>query len=156
MLTTILILLFGSGLLLGQPCPVTTAPNPSFVPPAPYPSKPGTGASWFGTGKLWTILPNDHRWSQGEKTFWWRGDWAHYQGIPPAEVGRRLSVTAQRIDAPAPAPAISNANGSYRPRDWKSFLVGGIEFPTPGCWEITGHYQDGELHFVILVVRRPR
>jgi hypothetical protein len=30
-------------------------------------------------------------------------------------------------------------------------MVVGIDFPTLGCWEITGHYEDDELTFVVWV-----
>jgi len=43
-------------------------------------------------------------------------------------------------------------NSSYR-EDWKSFLVGGINFPSAGCWEITGHYEGDELTFVVWVAK---
>lgn len=31
-------------------------------------------------------------------------------------------------------------------------MLGGISFPTPGCWEITGRYEDAEVQFVEWVV----
>jgi hypothetical protein len=136
-----------------ETCPVTKPSDPPFVPPSPYPTKPGLGSFWFGTDKLWTILRTDAKWSQGEKTFWWRQDWGRYQWVP-TENGSKLTVAARRLDAAAPAPKVSKATSSYREQDWKSFLVGGIDFPTPGCWEITGHYEDGDLRFVVWVIAR--
>ncbi len=38
-------------------------------------------------------------------------------------------------------------------RSGKSFLVGGIDFPTPGYWEITAHYEDDELAFIVWVAK---
>jgi len=31
-------------------------------------------------------------------------------------------------------------------------MLGGVSFPTSGCWEITGHYEDAEVQFVVWVV----
>lgn len=31
-------------------------------------------------------------------------------------------------------------------------MLGGINLPTPGCWEITGRYEDAEVQFVEWVV----
>jgi hypothetical protein len=31
-------------------------------------------------------------------------------------------------------------------------MLGGISFPTRGCWEITGHYEEAEVQFVVWVV----
>jgi hypothetical protein len=60
----------------------------------------------------------------------------------------KLTVTAQRLDGPAPPPEIFKATPSFREQDWKAFLVGGINFPTPGCWKVSGRYEDDELTFV--------
>ena len=59
-------------------------------------------------------------------------------GIPEKEASK-LTVTARRLDIPAPPAKVLRGLDGYR-EDWKSFLVGGIDFPTPGCWEISAHY----------------
>jgi len=64
-----------------------------------------------------------------------------------------LKVTAKRLYSPAPPAEILKANSSYREQDWKAFLVGGINFPTPGCWEVSGHYERDELSFVVWVLK---
>ena len=56
-----------------------------------------------------------------------------------------LTVTARRLDGPTPPPEIFRATGSCRGQDWKAFFVGGINFPTIGCWEITAHHDDHKL-----------
>jgi len=40
-------------------CPATRAPTLPFIPPWPYPLKAGPRQFWFGTERLWTILPED-------------------------------------------------------------------------------------------------
>ncbi len=136
-------------------CPVTKPPSPAFIPPAPYPSQPSSGTFWFGTEKLWTLLPADGTWRLlhsdkgfGQKLFWWREgyDWT-------VEPQPKLIVTAKRLDTSAPAvsaPRASTSNG-YRREDWKSFMVVGVDVPTPGCWQITGRYDSDELRFVVRV-----
>jgi hypothetical protein len=62
----------------------------------------------------------------------------------------KLTITARRLDAPTPAPEIS-AGPTFN-QDWKAFMLGGISFPTSGCWEITGRYEDAEVQFVVWVV----
>jgi hypothetical protein len=42
------------------------------------------------------------------------------------------------------------ATNGYHP-DLGSFMLGGVEIPAPGCWELTGHYKGYELSFVIWV-----
>ena len=135
-----------------ETCPVTKPAGRPFVPPPPYPAQAPVGSFWFGTDRLWTILRTDGTRSHSDKTFWWRQDWLDYKsGIPEGEASK-LAVTARRLDAPARAPKISKGLGSYTD-DWKSFLVGGIDFPTFGCWEISAHYDDDELDFVVWVAK---
>ncbi len=133
-------------------CPVTQVSDPPFVAPSPYPAKAPAGSFWFGTDRLWTILRSDATWPRGEKTFWWRQDWLRYKSDIPQSEASKLMVTAQRLDIPAPPAKVSRGLGGFR-EDWKSFLVGGIDFPTPGCWEISAHYEDDELTFIVWVAK---
>ncbi|HXM21428.1 MAG TPA: hypothetical protein VN948_09210 [Terriglobales bacterium] len=121
-----------------------------FVPPRPYQAQAADSpVFWFGTDSFWTLLPSNATWSQGEKTFWFSQDWQRYHWVPEREA--KLTVTARRLDDAAPPPEVLRANSSYREQDWKAFLVGGINFPTVGCWEITGRHDDHELTFVVWV-----
>ena len=105
---------------------------------------------WFGTDNLWTILLSDGTVAQGEKTLWFRQEWSHYHHWIPDKSALKLTITARRLDAPTPPPKIS-AGPTFN-RDWKAFMLGGISFPTRGCWEITGHYEEAEVQFVVWVV----
>jgi len=135
---------------VSETCPVTKPPLHRFVPPSPYPTKAGPEWFWFGTERLWTTLPISATWTQGEKTEWWRKGWER-DGTRWMKIGPKseLTVTARRLDGPAPPPRILPGVPSYREEDWKSFLLGGINFSTPGCWEVTGRYEKDELTFVV-------
>jgi hypothetical protein len=135
-----------------ETCPITKPSDSSFVAPWPYPAHSPVGSFWFGTDRLWTILRNDATWPRGEKTFWWRQDWLGYKSGIPENEALKLTVTARRLDAPAPPPRISKGLGGYT-EGWKSFLVGGIEFPAFGCWEVSARYEDDELTFVVWVAK---
>jgi hypothetical protein len=67
-----------------------------------------------------------------------------------AEPQAKLTVTGRRIDSPSP-PLLSDnpSNGSWNGNE--SFIATGINFPTAGCWEITAHYENGEVTFVVWV-----
>jgi len=139
-----------------ETCAVTKPLDHPFVPPWPYRAQEVSGGVfWFGTDRFWTVLPADAILSQGEKTFWFRQEWGRYKSrdmwIPEKDVSK-LTVTARRLDGPAPPPEVFKAASSYR-EDGKAFLVGGINFPTPGCWKISGRYGDDELTFVVWVVK---
>jgi hypothetical protein len=138
-----------------ETCPVTKPTDRPFVPPSAYPAKPGRGYYWFGTDSLWTSLPVIGAWRLGhyesgdptfrQKLFFWR------QGYDPRTEPRpNLTVSGRRIDAHAgPLLTDGKGNGSWIKDD--QFIVTGINFPTAGCWEVTGRYENDELTFVIWV-----
>lgn len=135
-------------------CPVTEPSGKPLVPPYPYPPTPYPGGSWYGTDRLWIVgppavwkglpheTPTDPTFTQ--KMQWWR------QGYNPRiEPIPKLKVTGRRLDAPAP-PLIVEVSNTAGPRP--SMMVG-MNIPTLGCWEITGHYEDDELTFVVWVAK---
>ncbi|SRR5579862_1001751 len=140
-------------------CPVTKPEDHPFVPPPPYLAKAPTPKTfWYGTDELWTLLPADGTWAGlphytpndptfRQKLFFWHEgyNWR-------AEPQPSLTVTGRRLDAPAPPLMSDRANNGYR-EDWKSFMVTGINLPTLGCWEITGHYEMRDLTFVVWVTK---
>ena len=141
-------------------CRVTLPSDGRFTPPKPYPAEPdskGVFSFWFGTEKLWAVLPTDGTWqglrpyspvetSLRQKLFWWRTGYNWKTETQPP-----LKVTGRRIDGMAPALQASGASNGHKGQDWNSFMVVGIDIPTPGCWEITGHYEGQELSFVVWV-----
>lgn len=135
-------------------CPVTRPPEPPFTPPPPYsPSPSWGGAFWYGTNLLWTQLPTDGAWeglSEGpygytQKVLWWREGYSWKDDPLPD-----LTMTGRRLDAPAPPLAVSRATNAFA-EDIQSAMLVGVDFPTPGCWEITGKVVDKELSFVVWI-----
>ncbi len=130
-------------------CPVTRPPNPPFVPPSPFPptAPPLYQGFWFGTEALWTMPRTDGIWrGLAWKVFWWRRGY-DYQSDPRPD----LIVTGRRLDAPAPPFTVSGATNGNR-SDIGSFMLVGVDVPTPGCWEITGQGAGANLSFVMWVV----
>jgi len=139
-----------------ETCPVTKPSDPAFVPPSPYPAKPSGGDFWFGSGRLWTVLgtagtwsglphytPNDPTFRQ--KLFFWREGYDYR-----AEPQPKLTITGRRLEGPAPPLLADQASGGWHD---DSFMVTAINIPALGCWEITGHYEDQNLSFVVWVTR---
>jgi hypothetical protein len=134
-------------------CPITVSQNPLFVPPAPYDSMGYDGEFWYGSDSLWTAVRENGIWEalphnpEGytQKVFWWRDGYVWTE-----EPGPALTVTGERLDAPAPplhASEATNASAS----DIGSAMLVGVDLPTLGCWKITGRYGDAELSFVVWV-----
>lgn len=136
-------------------CPITRPPDPPFVPPPPYsPSAPSLYQGfWYGSAALWTLPRADGIWrglpyyrgSYTQKVFWWRRGY-DYQSDPYPD----LIVTGTRLDAPAPPLTASGATNGSRD-DIRSFMVVGVDIPTTGCWEITGHSAAATVRFVVWV-----
>src|SRR5207245_5406439 len=59
-----------------------------------------------------------------------------------------LKTTGRRLDAPAPAMRFHHRPDYYSGIGFHaSYLI----FPSPACWEVTGHVDDESLTFVVLV-----
>jgi hypothetical protein len=148
-------------------CRVTLPENGSFTPPAPLPSDPnseplswgaptGSKLFWFGTAKLWTVLPTDGIWRA--LTFSAEGDYAYFNKLPwfhqafPKDRGP-LTITGKRLDGPAPSFTENDEiNGWGRGKTGIEGVMGGISIPVFGCWLVTGHYKDEEITFTVWVV----
>ena len=135
-------------------CPVTPPPDPLFTPPPPYPpSARSTSEFWYGTDSLWTAVRRNGVWSalphnpEGytQKVFWWRQGYSWKDEPEP-----QLSVTGRRLDAPAPPLNVSRATNAFA-EDIQSAMLVGVDFPTLGCWEITGRIEGHKLSFVVWV-----
>jgi hypothetical protein len=62
----------------------------------------------------------------------------------------KLTVTGRRLDAQAAPLMADRANNvSSQP----AAMVVGINFPTLGCWEITGRYGNDTLTFVVWLAK---
>jgi hypothetical protein len=145
-------------------CPVTKPGDQPFVPPSGYPSKINEDYFWYGTDRLWVLLPGSGmrtglpHYTPKDPTFrqkimWWR------QGLEyPAASPTRFRISGKRLDAPAP-PLLSdrtaNLSREIDPANGKlvnpAFIMSGVNFPTVGCWEVTGRYGQDDLTFVIWI-----
>ena len=64
-------------------------------------------------------------------------------------VSGKLKITGRRLDGEAP-PLRSEVPDGYGDRGFQAtYLI----FPTPGCWEVTGHVGDSSVTFVTKVVK---
>jgi hypothetical protein len=135
-------------------CPVTVPQDPPFTAPKPYsPNAPFQYEFWFGSENLWTAIPSDAIWDSlphnpegyTQKVFWWREGYVWTEEPQPD-----LTVTGERLDASAPPLIASKATNAYA-SDIVSAMLVGVDFPTLGCWKITGQYKKTELSFVIWV-----
>lgn len=147
--------------LAGKPpetCPITQPPVKPFVPPSPYSASIDPHYFWYGTEKLWTSLPVDGTWkglphyrpkdtSFRQKMLWFRQGYSWHRSDPQLP----LKVTGRRLDAPAPPLDAGSSNGYTKSLNW--FMTVGMDFPTVGCWSVTGLFGEDELTFVVWVAK---
>jgi len=126
-------------------CAVTV---PSSVPATePWRDSLFGSGSAHGNGQLWVgglgeggVIDagpesTDKDGSVGWKFGWWRA------------VPGRLRITGRRLDGAAP-PVRSDVPDGYGDL---GFQASGVDFPMPGCWEVTGVVGTTSLSFVTLV-----
>jgi hypothetical protein len=115
-----------------------------------------SGGVWYGSEKLWTVLPRDgvwrgsgpagpHDFAYGNKLPWGRTNPPFRRRDDP------LTVTGKRLDGPAPVFTETERSSGFGPDYSGEGIMGGIEIPVFGCWQITGRYKDAELTFTIWV-----
>jgi hypothetical protein len=111
------------------------------------------GFVWVGSPKLaahvpetdhWTAMGPEHNYF--DKWWWWREG---YRAIEEPEPD--LVITATRLDEDLSPVVISNATNAISSDGNRDLMLVGMEFPTSGCWEVVGRYQDQELRFVFKV-----
>lgn len=152
---------------LASPAPTSgsAAPNPtpSSAPSASCPvTKPTTAPpnigralfgseSAFGNEALWVgglgeggAIVVDSRFVHSDGSIGWKlGWWRIASG--------KMTITGRRLDGRAP-PVRALVPDGYGDSGFQS---SGVDFPTEGCWEITGAVSSSTLTFVTLVRRVP-
>jgi len=141
-------------LILPTDCPVTLPEKITFQAPEPYsPDAPWEGMFWYGREHLWTALNTNGVWDglpdnpEGytQKIMWWSDLYSLKDELEPA-----LVVMGRRLDADAPPLKFDGATNASA-SDIGDAMLTGVDFPTLGCWEITGQYKKTGLTFVVWV-----
>jgi hypothetical protein len=126
----------------------------SFEAPEPYsPTAPWDGFFWFGSESLWTVLPENGVWASlplnpegyTQKIMWWSDRFVLQDELEPA-----LVVTGERLDAKAPPLKFYRATNAFADDIGEAMLTG-VDFPTHGCWKITGEYKEASLIFYVWI-----
>jgi hypothetical protein len=105
----------------------------------------------YGTSALWTVI--DRGWnvhSGGKLPFFRQGyDWTK-EGRP------QLTVVARRLDGEGPLVWNGLAgSGSVEGKGLAgTFMVTGVDIPSPGCWEIAARYvaEPGDIQTLTYTV----
>jgi hypothetical protein len=134
---------------------VTTAPPTAFTPPPTAGTGPNGGTVFragpsdflYGNEALVVALPNDGTMHPSDSTRGLSGGVKFgWHRVAHGE----LVVATRRLDAvTAPMPAdVPSGYGDI------GFQVSGLNFPAPGCWQVTGAVGSKTLVFVVNVTAR--
>ncbi len=137
-------------------CPITQPPKPAFVPPAPF--RPIEGVApftfYYGTPQLFTRLNRESRTGVPARNGNVRIKWPWFSSdLSSAEASSGkalLSLSARRLDANAVAVVVA---GPKIARSDVFFYSSTLEFPSDGCWEITGKRKEAVVSFVVWIRR---
>jgi hypothetical protein len=134
--------------------PRQQAPNGCAVTIPNGNGPPGEVSSpqFHGTGALWTVLPPDGIDDGGEA----QPDGSTSQKYPWWTAGAtgQLAINGRRLDTPAP-PLRARTNSGTPDTGFAEvadgrFWASSINFPTKGCWQVTGTVGHASLTFVVL------
>jgi len=132
-------------------CPVTPGSDEIFG--APFPK----GKNWYGSESLAVKLPTDGIWPttiSGDliavnliavKLFWWSVGFE--PGMESNLTVDILSLNGKPVRAKVGKPTSAHAESLG---GWT--MMTGIDFPDPGCWQISGKYLGQILTFVVETV----
>ena len=95
------------------------------------------GEVWDGASASFPVLI---------KTFWWSSDWPGMR----EEQEPALTVVATRLDGPGTITTDDATNAAADSLGGEAMLVG-IEFPTPGCWQLAAEYRGAVLSYVVWI-----
>lgn len=132
-------------------CLNTRAPNPPFVPPAPYASSAPDRQFWYGSDALWTLLGVKGKWHMTgdiyptKLVFWRRGFDLREEPEP------KLVIAGRRLDGDAPSRVVKHANAVFVTGNRPAMMTA-FDIPSVGCWELTAHYNDHTLTFIVSIV----
>ncbi len=126
-------------------CPVTKpgrAPRSSGFEPFGTANAYGNDALWVTAIQPGGVILVDHRFINVDGSISWKFGW--YRLVPGT-----LAITGRRFDAEAP-PLLTDVPSGYGST---GFQASGVDFPTEGCWQITGALGAARLTFVVFVLR---
>jgi hypothetical protein len=126
-------------------CAVTLPATSWIADLADFNPLPGSRFQWYGDRTTLAVdLPIDGVYrvpvgntGLGSKMAWWR----YTSGA--------VQITGARLDAPGPV-TVAATNDGYGAR---GFAPSGVDFPTEGCWQLTGTLGEHALTFIMFVRR---
>ena len=139
----------GSLPLFAAECPVTY-PSDSPV----YIEDDVGSHDWYGSKRLAALIPVNGNWygmgpsrDYGDKFWLWRSGYDARSEPKP-----KLRVVAIKPTEPGSRVEMIGGTNALDPFGFGDVMLMGLEFPSPGCWNLRVTYNNSEdLEFVLLV-----
>ena len=132
----------------GGNCPVTLGTDEFLGPPFPE------SENWCGSEGRAVMVPGNRAWGTtgpnaliAVKLFWWSA------GFKPG-MESNLKVYIRNLDGKPNDAVVSDPTNAHAESLGGWTMLTGIDFPSAGCWEISGAYLGQALTFVIETVDR--
>lgn len=129
-------------------CPVTLGADKFLGPPFPE------SENWYGSESLAVMVPRERAWGTTSpkaliavKLFWWSS------GFKPG-MESNLKVSIKNLDGRPNDAVVSKPTNAHAELLGGWTMLTGIDFPSGGCWEITGEYLGQSLTFVVETAER--
>ncbi|MCO1661071.1 hypothetical protein [Pseudonocardia humida] len=106
--------------------------------------------SWFGAADLWVGLP-DHPAATQDESIVLKFPWVTLQGDEPTSALGVPQVSAIRPGLMTPVPASFGPYSQSYGTGGLAFWPATIEFPSPGCWTVSGSLGPTTVEFVVRV-----
>jgi len=128
---------------------VVAMSGPSAEPAACAVTQSALPSRRHGGKALWTTLPEDgviNARPRDDGSLFWKFGWTPKRQYPGG-----LAVTGRRLDAAAPPMTVLAVRWGYSSTGRGSWATA-VNFPTAGCWRITGRSAGVKLSYVVRVV----
>jgi len=112
---------------------------------------PSTSHGWYGDEHLAALIPTNGKWvGMGESRNFFDKFWWWQKGFSArTRLDSEFKIHATKLDGSGIEFEVHDTTSGYGP-GWDALLAG-IEFPSPGCWEVTGHYNGSSLVLILEV-----
>lgn len=134
----------------GASAPATCTESVATPAGSRPPSLATSTLKWYGAADLWVGLP-DHRGTARGEAVVLKFPWVTLQGDKPTSALGSPQVTATKTGVATPVAAGFGAYSQSYGTGSLAFWPATIEFPSPGCWTVTGVHGATTVEFVLKV-----
>lgn len=108
-----------------------------------------TSRGWYGSESLAVLLQPDGRWHGLGPRHGFRDKLWWYSTAFEVGMESQLKITGRRLDGQSPPARISRTTNAQGMAGGGLAMLMLVEFPSAGCWQLTGEFKGQQLTFVV-------